>query len=82
MSAHDNIADAPAEALDQDTEEYMKRFDAIATKNQALRRKVASFGTMLDDRLTVAIECIKAQQKLNDDIYDLLVDMNNFFAPK
>jgi len=89
----DNIADpvhdpvvAPAvDPVAVDTsDDYLKRFDVVSAQSAQVSAVIAKFASQPDDqhRLYAAIDCIKAQQHLNEEIFDLLVEMHNFFSAK
>lgn len=84
----DNIADEevsniammqPAKEAD---DEYLKRFDSLDQSNTYLRKIVDSLDRQPHDeaRVRTLKEIVKVQQKVNEDLYDLLVEMNNFFG--
>ncbi len=85
----DNIADpvvvAPAVDPVADTsDDYLKRFDVVSAQSAQVSAVIAKFASQPDDqhRLYAAIDCIKAQQRLNEEMFDLLVEMHNFFSAK
>lgn len=84
----DNIADetAPTSAAADDlvADEYMKKFDIIDDRIQVGSNYLRPIAIQPDQdhRIALLIKFAENQQKLNEDMYDLLVRMNNFFAPK
>lgn len=65
-------------------DEYVKRFEFVEAGNTRLKNIIASFAVQPDQdrRLFAVMHYIAELQKVNDNMYDLLVEMNNFFAPK
>lgn len=65
-------------------EEYMKRFEAVEERNSRLRVLAANIENQpdQDQRLFAIMKYIADQQRLNDETYDLLVEMSNFLAEK
>lgn len=72
------------EKIDQAADDYMKRFESVDTQCTKLREIALLLKKQPDQdhRLLKALNFIEQQQKWNEDIYELLVEMNNFFAPK
>lgn len=71
-------------STDDETAEYMKRFEAVEARNKTMRGIVTKLDSQpdQDSRLTVIFNYVNEQQKINEEMYDLLVSMNNFFSPK
>lgn len=65
-------------------DEYMQRFDDVRDQIDRLDKVAKSIDHQPDQdhRLAVVMDYIRGQQTLINDMYDLLVEMNNFFAPK
>jgi hypothetical protein len=74
----DNIADV--QTVDDD--HYMRCFKGVEERCTRMRGMVAAIAHQpdQDQRLFAAIRCIEEQQRFNDDLYDLLVEMNNTFG--
>ena len=74
-------------AVDLDVEEYMAKFDAIEADVGKLRDLADVVLRPInpqigDHRLDAVMHYVKVQQNFNESIHDMLVSMNNFFAPK
>lgn len=67
-----------------ESDEYLKKFESLDTDIANIVSLVNKIESQPDDqhRLYVAIDCIRALIKHNMKISDLLVEMNNFFAPE
>jgi hypothetical protein len=88
----DNIADDPTPITNQDdarvddsvADEYMKVFDVVDGRIRSGDTLIRSLAAQPDQdhRLSVLMKWASNQQRLNEDMYDLMVRMNNFFAPK
>lgn len=65
-------------------EEYMRRFEAVEERNSRLHVLAASIENQpdQDQRLFAIMKYIAEQQRLNDETYDLLVEMSNFLGEK
>lgn len=79
-SDHINIS-VPEDAA---ADEYMARFDAVENQNLAVKELVRSLPNLpgQNARNLTIIQILAEQQKLNEQMFDLLVEMNNFFSPK
>jgi hypothetical protein len=87
--AHSEINVTPqpikhSEPTEQDAEDYMKRFESVDNQCTKLHEITILLKRQPDQdhRVRIMMNFIEAQQKLNTELYDLLVEMNNFFAPK
>ncbi len=80
----DNIASESQEDAKLSADAYMQQFANVEAQGATFRTMVEMIDVQPDQdaRLFMLIKCIKQQQKLNDEMYDLLVEMNNFYAPK
>lgn len=69
---------------DNDADEYMARFDAVENQNCLLKKLVNAIPQLPNQNARNAqiAQICQEQQKLNDQMFDLLVEMNNFFSPK
>ncbi len=85
----DNIADTtnnpnvpPVD--DAAADEYMKKFDVVEARLQRCATGLRALSNQPDQdhRLFALMRLADDQQKLNEQLFDLLVEMNNFFAPK
>ncbi len=67
---------------DELTTEYLAKFDPVEGSHIILTNLLNSlpYQPNQDMRLAVALDYIKTQQRLNEQIFDLLVSMNNVFA--
>lgn len=65
-----------------DSDDYLKRFDLVEASMTTVNNVIASLSTQPHDeaRVKALVECVRAQQKVNEHLYDLLVEMNNFFG--
>ncbi len=89
MNPDDNISDdvpAPisAPADDSITDEYMNKFELLEAQIQKGRLMIDTLPTQpnQDYRLFTVMRWAEQQQKMSEDMYALMVEMNNFFAPK
>lgn len=66
------------------SDEYLKIFDEIESKNSNLKLLIDSLPIQPHDqsRLYILLNVVKEQQKLNEKMYDLMVEMNNYFGAK
>jgi len=66
------------------SDEYLAKFDTLSDCNHGLAQIVAGFGSQPDDqqRLYAVMNYVVALQKQNEHLYDLLVEMNNYFGSK
>lgn len=81
----DNIGDSTVDAAqDALTDDYLKRFEDIENNNKKLVAIVKGFDSQPDDqqRLYAVMQYVRELQKHNDAMFDLLVEMNNFFGTK
>lgn len=78
----DNIADDAKIPAQETDDEYMKKFDVV-------RKQLDENGTIIsqlyvqpdqDHRIAVMREFLQGQQAYNEQVYDLLVEMSNFFS--
>lgn len=67
---------------DDQVDTLMLGFDHLLNSIDSIGAKVAEFDSQPHDQARIAklLECIVAQQKQNEMLYDLLVKMNNFFG--
>lgn len=79
MYIMDNVASDPAQPLAQPEDDYLKRFDIVAAHGIILRDIADSIANCADQdaRLAAALSFIAAQQKYNDELYDLVVEIHN-----
>ena len=68
----------------EDVDEYVGRFEVLEKLNAEGNAVLRSIDNQPNDqqRLYTAINYIKVQQKHNEELYELLVDMNNYFGSK
>ncbi len=83
----DNIADddqGTTMVEDAATDEYMRKFEQVETRIQTSAKQLVSLHghPTRDARLAALIGWAETQQKTVEDIYDLLVEMNNYWAKK
>lgn len=69
---------------DDEMDNYLKKFDAIENYNKQISLLVNTIDNQSDDqqRLYIAIRCIKSLINQNDKLLDLLIEMNNTFGSK
>lgn len=80
----DPAAASASAAADAAGDDYIRSFEAVDAQNDKIRELTASIARQgnQDDRLAVALKCLVEQQKLNDQLHNLMIEMNNIFAPK
>lgn len=91
----DNIADdepeviqpadlPPVQPESDGAEDYMKRFEAVEERTAICRTVAASITQQADQdqRLFACMKFIAEQQKLNEEMYDLMVEMSNFLGSR
>jgi hypothetical protein len=82
----DNIADEPIvpSVDDSATDEYMRKFELVEARIQACSRQMDVLRAQpnRDARVVALVNWTEHQQKAIEDIYDLLVEMNNYWAKK
>jgi len=89
----DNIADAPPVESHQEhkteiapeidpLDAYMECFDIVDNRNTQLSILAGQIGCQQNQgaRLVVALNFIAEQQKLNNEMYDLIVNMSNYLT--
>ncbi len=82
-TVHDVPPPSPRKDLPAaDSDDYAKKFDVIADRNTVLGSIAAKILDQPYDqlRLREVVNYVSEQQKLNADVYALLVEMNNYFA--
>ena len=78
-----DTADIAADhADDVNMEEYMARFEKIQSQNEVNKRLLAAIMSSPHDqaRVKALIEYVVHSQSQTEEIYNLLVDMNNLFG--
>ena len=88
ITAPDSVPSVPsvaaaAETDDELTTEYLAKFDPVEGSQMVLSNLIKSLPKQVnqDQRLAVVLEYIQEQQRLNERTFELLVSMNNMFAP-
>lgn len=78
--------DAAVKSIDNNdlAEKYMQKFAEVETKLKHMDDIVNKFAKQEHDqaRLYVVMDYLKELHPLHGSLYDLMVEMNNFFAPK
>jgi len=81
----DNIADphpTPAQDVESSVDDYLRRFDLVESSMERMSVLAAGVAHQPHDeaRIRALTDCVLAQQKINANLYDLLVEMNNYFS--
>lgn len=75
---------APAdEEPEVNMDEYMERFEKIQQQNEQHRSSLAQLNKLkhaAGPLLGAVIDCLSTLQSQNEEMYNLLVDMNNLFG--
>lgn len=69
--------------VDKAGESYMKLFEKLAASNDEVGDLVNQYHLQPHDeaRIKLLMRIIIAQQKVNENTYALVVEMNNYFVP-
>ncbi len=81
---HDNIADIEHTAADPATDEYMRLFELVDDEVQAGTKHLEALLLQpnRDTRVTALVSWASQTQKTLENLYALLVEMNNYWAKK
>ncbi len=76
----DHVNHLPAELGEQD--DYLVRFERVDLANNKLNMLLENVKHQPHDeaRIQLLLKCIAAQSSVNSEMYDLLVEMNNYFG--
>ena len=79
--ANDTVANDTT-STDDDAFKYLEGFDVISNLNDTLRLSMNEVVSAPHDqaRIQALIGYIKIQQQQNEELYNLVVGMNNFFG--
>jgi len=83
----DNIAEDDPSTIaleDPATDEYMRKFEQVETRMQSGAKQLEILHSQLPVYMRMAslISWAGIQQKATEDMYELLVEMNNYWAKK
>lgn len=78
----DNVT--PPAKVEDSIDDYLSRFDAISDLHEKLTPNLEKLLKVPhdEDRVSELVKFVVNQQKVNEEVYALLVDMNNLFVEK
>ena len=79
----DATPSTPVEESEVNMDEYMARFEKIQSRNETGKQLLAQLLKIKHASgplVGIVIDCVELLQAQNDEMYSLLVDMNNLFG--
>jgi len=79
---HEDSPNVEVTRVDEDVDSYMDRFSTIESIMEVLKKQSAALRHKPHDeaRVRALIEISTQQTILNEQLFDLMVEMNNFFG--